>query len=125
MATTAKTRRRTGKVTDVSGEVDLNKLLREMIERRSSDLHLKAGSPPMMRVDGNLYPASHTILTPDSIRAAVSAILTDKQRTSFEREKELDLGHSVRDYLVSELMFIFSVVPGQQLSELFLQDLLL
>ena len=96
MATTAKTRRRTGKVTDVSGEVDLNKLLREMIERRSSDLHLKAGSPPMMRVDGNLYPASHTILTPDSIRAAVSAILTDKQRTSFEREKELDLGHSVR-----------------------------
>jgi len=89
-------KRRTGRVTEVSGEIDLNKLLREMIERRSSDLHLKTGSPPMMRIDGNLYPASHTILTPDSIRAAMSSILTDKQRATFEMEKELDLGYSVR-----------------------------
>ncbi len=93
---TTPTKRRTGRVTDVSGEVDLNKLLKEMIERRASDLHLKTGSPPMMRIDGNLYPASHTILTPDSIRAALSGILTDKQRTTFEMEKELDLGYSVR-----------------------------
>jgi hypothetical protein len=38
------TKRRTGRVTDVSGEVDLNKLLKEMIERRASDLHLKTGT---------------------------------------------------------------------------------
>ncbi|OQA19769.1 MAG: Twitching mobility protein [bacterium ADurb.Bin363] len=95
-STSVTPKRRTGRVTEVSGEIDLNKLLREMIERRSSDLHLKTGSPPMMRIDGNLYPASHTILTPDSIRAAMSSILTDKQRATFEMEKELDLGYSVR-----------------------------
>lgn len=79
-----------------SDEIDLNALLREMIERRASDLHLKAGSPPMMRIDGALYPASYTILTPDIIRTAISSILTDKQRATFEIEKELDFAHSIR-----------------------------
>jgi len=76
--------------------LDLHRLLREMLEKRASDLHIKAGSPPMFRIDGNLYPATYEIYTPDVIKQSLSSILTEQQKATFEREKELDFGYSIR-----------------------------
>lgn len=76
-------------------EVQIEDLLRVMVEKGASDLHLKAGSPPMLRVDGELIPAGYEMLTPDSLRRMIESILTEQQKAEFVAEKELDLAYSV------------------------------
>jgi twitching motility protein PilT len=74
----------------------LNSLLAEMVELGASDLHLSAGLPPSIRVDGVIGPmASHEPLTPSETRRLVYGILSERQREKFEEELELDTSHSV------------------------------
>ena len=61
-----------------------------------SDLHLTAGSPPMVRVHGELervdgYPA----LSPRALQGMIYAILPQKMRERFEQELELDMSYSL------------------------------
>lgn len=77
-------------------ELHLNELLTEMIEMGASDLHLSAGLPPCVRVDGHIRPLSeHETLTPSELRRMIYAILTQRQREKFEEHLELDTSHSV------------------------------
>jgi twitching motility protein PilT len=76
-------------------EVTIEDLLHLMVERGSSDLHLKAGSAPMIRVDGELTPASYEIMTSDTVRKMVESILSDEQKARFIADKELDLAYSI------------------------------
>lgn len=78
-----------------SGLLSIDDLLHLMVERGASDLHLKTGSAPMIRIDGELTPATYEILTPESVRAMIESILTDEQKAKFVAEKELDLAYSV------------------------------
>jgi twitching motility protein PilT len=78
-----------------SGLLSIDDLLHLMVERGASDLHLKTGSAPMIRIDGELTPATYEILTPESVRAMIESILTDEQKAKFIAEKELDLAYSV------------------------------
>ena len=78
-----------------SGMLSIDDLLHLMVERGSSDLHLKSGSAPMIRIDGELTPATYEILTQESVRAMIESILTDEQKAKFVAEKELDLAYSV------------------------------
>ncbi len=66
-----------------SGMLSIDDLLHLMVERGASDLHLKAGSAPMIRIDGELTPATYEILTPDSVRSMIESILTDEQKAKF------------------------------------------
>jgi twitching motility protein PilT len=76
-------------------EVTIEDLLHLMVERGASDLHLKTGSAPMIRVDGELTPASYEIMTPDSVRRMIESILADEQKAKFVADKELDLAYSI------------------------------
>jgi twitching motility protein PilT len=76
-------------------EVQIEDLLRTMVEKGASDLHLKAGSPPMLRIDGELVPAGYEMLSPDVLRRMIESILTEQQKAEFVAEKELDLAYSV------------------------------
>ncbi len=76
-------------------EVQVEDLLRIMVEKGASDLHLKAGSPPMLRIDGELIPAGYEMLTADALRRMAESILSDQQKAEFVAEKELDLAYSV------------------------------
>jgi twitching motility protein PilT len=77
-------------------ELHLNELLAEMVELGASDLHLSAGLPPCVRVDGNLRPMDgYETLTPSELRRMVYAILTQRQREKFEEHLEFDTSHSV------------------------------
>ena len=78
-----------------SGVLSIDDLLHLMVERGASDLHLKTGSAPMIRIDGELTPATYEILTPEGVRAMIESILTDEQKARFIAEKELDLAYSV------------------------------
>jgi twitching motility protein PilT len=80
----------------VSEELHINDLLSEMVAAGASDLHLSAGLPPCIRVDGHMRPLDQRPeLTPSEIRRMVYAILTQRQREKFEEQLELDTSHPV------------------------------
>ena len=56
--------------------VALDDLLKKVIEVEASDLHLKVGSPPVMRIDGELNPTSLEPLTPTDTEAYAQTIFT-------------------------------------------------
>jgi twitching motility protein PilT len=83
-------------VPPIPAEVHLNALLTEMAALGASDLHLSAGLPPSIRVDGIMRPMEgYETLTASETRRLVYGILTQRQRERFEEELELDASHSV------------------------------
>jgi twitching motility protein PilT len=77
---------------------DLRALLQEMIERGASDLHITAGQPPRLRIDGNLTDSTlGRTLTPDTTRQVSYSVLTESQVESFEKDNELDLSFAVEN----------------------------
>ncbi|MHA3947743.1 type IV pilus twitching motility protein PilT [Cellulomonas bogoriensis] len=79
------------------GDVDLDAALREMIERGASDLHMTSGSQPMIRLDGALQPLEDfPTLYPDALQRSLYAVLSQKQRETFEEKLELDFAYAVR-----------------------------
>jgi twitching motility protein PilT len=74
-------------------------LLHVVVERNASDLHLKAGSPPVLRIDGKLVrydEGDPSGLTPEEIRGAFEHIAAKEQREEFVARHELDFAYSVR-----------------------------
>jgi twitching motility protein PilT len=79
---------------EVAPQVSVNELLLHLLKREGSDLHLAAGSKPLIRIDGQLVPLEeYEVLRPAELRAMVYALLTEKQRETFEEELELDCSH--------------------------------
>src|SRR4051812_22996152 len=74
----------------------IHDLLRSAIERRASDLHLKAGSYPMIRVDGTLVVASEEKrLEREDTETLARTIMSAPQFERFRQLSELDLAYSV------------------------------
>ena len=72
----------------------IDELLSEMMTRNASDLHLKAGSPPVMRVDGELSLMDQPSLTPEDTKDVAASIMTDKQIRRFSEHNEIDFAYS-------------------------------
>jgi len=75
----------------------LHQLLKTMIERNASDLHVTAGTAPQLRIDGVLVPLDMPILTPPETKMLCYSVLTDAQKHRFEEENELDLSFGVKE----------------------------
>jgi twitching motility protein PilT len=75
---------------------NLHQLLKAMIEKNSSDLHLTVGSPPQLRIDGRLVPLKMPPLTAQDTKQLCYSILTDAQKHKFEENNELDLSFGVK-----------------------------
>ena len=69
---------------------DLIAALRAVAPSRASDLHVTAGSPPMLRVDGSLRPLDLPVWDSEKTAQALLSALTPSRRAQFEREYELD-----------------------------------
>jgi twitching motility protein PilT len=77
-------------------ELHINDLLDLVIQWGGSDLHLASGSPPVIRVNGDLRPVAELpIFNGSQIRQMVFSILTQKQREKFENELELDTSYAL------------------------------
>ncbi|MEO0294066.1 MAG: PilT/PilU family type 4a pilus ATPase [candidate division WOR-3 bacterium] len=72
--------------------MDIKPLLKKMIEVEASDLHLKVGIPPILRINGELVPMEMNKLTKEDLRIIASSLMTKKQQEAFLREKEADFG---------------------------------
>src|SRR3972149_9127163 len=75
---------------------NLHELLKIMMDRKASDLHVTTGSPPQIRIDGELVPLDIPPLTPVETKQMCYSILTDAQKHKFEEENELDLSFGVK-----------------------------
>jgi len=73
-------------------------LLKKMEELDASDLHLKAGRPPLMRIDGVLKPLDMEPLTRKNAEGLLSALLNKRQLARFERYNSVDLSYGESEY---------------------------
>lgn len=76
----------------------LNQLLDLLIETQASDLHLIAGMPPTVRVNGSLFPVSgEEILAPARSHDMALQLLTPENLKRFEEKKEIDFSYQYAD----------------------------
>ena len=76
--------------------VNLHQLLKELVERGGSDLHITTNSPPQIRIDGQLKPMELPSLSAVETRQLCYSVLTEAQKHKFEEENELDLSFGVK-----------------------------
>jgi twitching motility protein PilT len=72
-------------------------LLKETLTLSGSDLHLTAGSPPQVRVDGKLQRLNLPNLMPADTKQLAYSVLTDAQKKRFEESLELDFSFGIRE----------------------------
>jgi twitching motility protein PilT len=76
--------------------MQLNDILRIAVKGNASDIHLKAGLPPLFRVDGALVPVRNgERLTPEQLHTVLDTITTPGQKAHFEQHHEVDLAYSI------------------------------
>lgn len=76
-------------------DIHVDDLLRLIVEKGASDLHLAVGVPPILRIDGQLIPTNYEKLTPQDTQRLTYDILTDEQIQRFESTLELDFSYAV------------------------------
>jgi twitching motility protein PilT len=76
-------------------DFDFAEVLLQVMERDASDLHLTAGSPPMIRHHGRLHALEYPPLTPQLCREIVYSILTNDQRQRLETDWQIDFAYSI------------------------------
>ena len=75
--------------------MNIRAVLEKMIAARASDLHLKAGTAPVVRVDGVLYTLDDPAPSAQDLRAVVDQLLNDEQRQYFSTHNEIDFAFGV------------------------------
>ncbi len=76
-------------------EFDFADVLMQVMERNASDLHLTAGSPPMIRHHGRLHALDYPVMNPQTTREVIYSILTNDQRQRLENDWQIDLAYSI------------------------------
>ncbi len=72
-------------------------LLRELVEKGGSDLHISNKLPPVARIDGKLVRLDYDPLTPEGVEALLFPMMSNEQRRHLEQEWELDFSYGVED----------------------------
>ncbi len=76
--------------------VSLDGLLKTMLKRAASDLHLVPGSPPRLRKDGKIEPISKKALTPDETENLCLGLLNEDQKKRLQTEKSINISFGVK-----------------------------
>jgi len=79
-----------------ASQIQLHQLLRAMIEKGASDLHITTGQSPLLRIDGAIVPLKLPKLEPVDTKRLCYTILTEEQKIQFEQNNELDFAFGVR-----------------------------
>ena len=79
-----------------SGPAKIDALLREMLEKKASDLHLTAGSHPVLRVDGHIhFGTDRSVLSSNDIMSMLAEIMPPRARDDFETQSDADFAHEI------------------------------
>jgi twitching motility protein PilT len=86
----------TGVVSERGGHEEIDNLLRRLVERRGSDLHLRVGEPPLVRADGEMLRFDGAEpLTGPRIEAMLNAIMPDRNRREFGEVNDTDFAYEI------------------------------
>jgi twitching motility protein PilT len=76
--------------------MDLNEVLLVALNNRASDIHLKVGQPPLLRIDGELVQLKdYSDLDASEIAKTAYQIMSERQRERFLQEMEIDMGYGI------------------------------
>lgn len=75
--------------------VTMEDLLKGMVDKKASDLHLAVGSPPVYRINGTLFATDMEPIAHNVLQEMVYSVLNYEQRERFEKDKELDFSYSI------------------------------
>jgi len=101
---------------------EIDKLFKLMVQQNASDMHLSAGTPPFLRIHGEMVVLNHPPLENESVQALVFEILSEKQKRTFVENWELDTSYSLKGtgrFRVNVFMqrrgmgCVFRVIPEQ------------
>ncbi|MCK5761162.1 MAG: type IV pilus twitching motility protein PilT, partial [Candidatus Delongbacteria bacterium] len=75
---------------------DIVELLETCVQEGASDLHICAGSPPVIRIDGELVRLNHPVLMPNETKEIAYSVLNEYQKNEFEKNLQVDLSTGIR-----------------------------
>jgi twitching motility protein PilT len=75
----------------------LQVLLKAMVDKGASDLHITAGSPPRLRIDNELVKLQTDVLSPVDTKQLCYSVMNDAQKLRFEEDLELDFSFGIRN----------------------------
>src|SRR5271168_4671668 len=79
--------------------MEITDLLIYTQKNNASDLHVSTGNPPILRVHGEIMPYKTEPLTADTVKQMLYSIMTEQQRSDYERDFELDFAISFGENL--------------------------
>ncbi len=79
-----------------ASEVKIQQLFKLMVENGASDLHLTANSPPAIRINGAIVKVKIPPLTGDDTKRLIYSILSEDQKSDFEKKQELDCSFGIK-----------------------------
>jgi len=83
------------RLTMTNTQVDLEELLVFSVENKASDLHLSAGLPPMIRIEGEIRRLSSAPLQSSHILEMLYGIMNDRQRKHFDADSDIDFSYGI------------------------------
>ncbi len=104
-----------------AGQIKIQQLFKLMVEQGASDLHLTVGSPPAIRLSGEVVRIKAPPLTKKEARRLIYQVLSDKQKMELEKNLELDFSFGVKNlarfrgnvyYQQSSLAAAFRLIPS-------------
>lgn len=98
-----------------TAELEVNKLFRACVKQQASDLHLKVGKPPMVRVNGSLRPLARGPIDDEEMVRLCYPLMNERSRKIFEKDGGADFAHTVP---VDETIWRFRVNLLQQLGHM-------
>jgi len=78
-------------------KADIMALLKLMIQKKASDLHITCGTPPHLRIDEKLISTSYDKINPAVSKELAYSLLSKEQIGAFEKDKELDMSFGVKN----------------------------
>jgi twitching motility protein PilT len=76
--------------------VELNEILTVAVKARGSDIHIKTGLPPVVRIDGKLRPIPNAPRTsPEKVKEMAYSMMSEKQKRQFDEHFEVDLSYGI------------------------------
>ena len=74
---------------------EIEKLMVAAARNKASDLHLKTGQKPILRVNTIIHEVGNRVLQNDDVKTLIYAVMTELQRDRFETEHDLDFAYSI------------------------------
>jgi twitching motility protein PilT len=77
--------------------IDIDAILKELVNRRGSDLHLKVDRPPLMRISSDLLPSEFPPLSREDMEAVLRQLVGDKGWSRLVEDYEVDASYEIKD----------------------------